>query len=159
MSNIVSVIVSGVSLFIAFVTLVMVVVIPYLQDRQMRKEQRRIWMRDFLHGKLNDLIKLRAKLQFLQNKGFVSDPSSLPDEKRAQILQWEKEREVAYGKAFAIMLTIPRAKVRGKAGQVMDQVENWDKNKKLEAINAAISELGDLLDLAMGEDVRISRLR
>lgn len=58
---------------------------------------------------------------------------------------WRKEapkRETAYGLAYATMLCVSDDEVRKWAEQVMLAE---DPNKKLQAINAAIRRLGDMV--------------
>ncbi len=131
--------------------------IKWSEVRGERHERRLQWRRDFLKTTLDELIELRASLQYLQDK----DPEAADRYQEIplpMLVQLRQEREVAYGKAFAHMLKIPKSRVRGNAGQVMDQVENWDQNEKLAAINQAIIALGDMLDEAMGDGERVSKL-
>jgi hypothetical protein len=112
-----------------------------------RKEARLQWKRNFLLQTMQELIELRAELQYLQDKDI--DTAERYSEIGVQdLLELQQRRETAYGKAFAYMLTIPDKEIRGHAGQVMEQVNNPNQNEKLEAINKAIIALGNLIQEA-----------
>lgn len=152
------------SIFIALLALLVVILGPlgnaFLEQRRLgeeRHETRLLWRRDFIHAKMMSLIELRAQLQYLQDKLRGSYWESVFSVE--ELHELDRKRETAYAKAFGIMLTIPLAKIRGKAGQVMDPVQNWEQNEKIEAINEAIRELGNLLDKAMGETERLTYLK
>jgi hypothetical protein len=135
-----------VTLFIAVLAIGVTIYLPYKRTRdeialkKMHYAQLN-WRfrRNYLHHTVRRLVELRAQIQFLQDKDrhHKLDPLQ-PDEKL--LLEWERQREQAYGEAYAYMLTIPNAKVRGMAAQVLEQTTLEKKN---EAITTAIIELGN----------------
>lgn len=92
-----------------------------------RRETRRKQELDFIEQKGKRLIELRAKLQYLQE--FDHQPSN----------QEIREREEAYGEAYAIMLFIDDRKIHSVAENVMQKLT---PHEKLTAINIAIEQLG-----------------
>ncbi|MCD4685666.1 MAG: hypothetical protein K8S97_07005 [Anaerolineae bacterium] len=148
------------SLWVAFLALVVAVGGPLFtawQNARTRKaewrEDRLRWERDYYHDLMHKLIDFRSKLQFLQNKG--RDHQKNEGFTKLKLIEWEREREIAYGAAFAIMLTVRKGKMRGKASEVM--ALGTPPDKKNAAIEEAIEELGDMVVEANRELVPGSR--
>lgn len=112
------------------------IIANFLSLRQTNATQREELLkekREYLLGLVNSLIKLRAKLQFLQEAPFTDEN------------KWVefREQQESYGEAFGIMLSVNDSEIRSKAVIVK---ESKDTHEKLEAINFAIIKLGKIID-------------
>ncbi|MCL4250241.1 MAG: hypothetical protein KJ065_18980 [Anaerolineae bacterium] len=130
------------SLIVSIAVLLGVIVTPVIagffsirQTNTERKDARLQEQQMYLIETMRTLIRLRSRLQYLQDK-------------------WEfkeevREREEAYGEAYAIMLSIPDEDIRKVTEQVMKGQITENHNEKLEAINSAILRLGNLIEATM----------
>jgi hypothetical protein len=100
-----------------------------------RMESRRKERLNYLDGKLQALIDLRGDLQWYQQE-FPGRQHSVIAEKA------EERREISYGKAYGIMVSVNDDKVRLLAPIVMKP--NISAADKLQAIDGAIEHLGNL---------------
>jgi len=142
--------------FIAILALVVVVLTPVVagvidlrKSERERREKRYRERKSYYVEALKKLVELRGKLQAYQ---------AAPDDEGAMI-----DREIAYGEAYATILSISDDRIRAFAAQVMHgerksirDPENPKKlipvNEKLDAINEAIILLGDVVDRIMREE-------
>ncbi len=143
--------------FVAILALVVVIVTPIIsgvidlrKTARERRESRYRERRSYFVEALKKLIELRGTLQAYQEA---------PDDSDGMI-----RREVAYGEAFAVILSISDHRIRALAPQVMLGERKWVTredseipqkvwlNEKLDAINEAIKLLGDLVDQVMREE-------
>jgi hypothetical protein len=92
-------------------------------------------------GMMNTQIRARAELQYLQG---IKDH---------ELGTFPREREKNYGEAYAAMLSINDEKIREVAPQVMlgEFRPHENKNEKLDAINAAILRLGEIIAENIGQ--------
>jgi len=78
-----------------------------------RKETHRKDRQNYLTNVMQSLIRLRAELQYLQGGDITR----------------EKDREQAYGEAYAIMLSISDDQIRDSAEQIMTGTWNNGQNE------------------------------
>jgi heme exporter protein D len=144
--------------FVAILALVVVVVTPITagvidlrKTARERRESRYRERRSYFVEALKRLVELRGILQAYQQA---------PDGTESMI-----KREIAYGEAYAVILSISDNRIRALAPQIMQGRPEWVSdpenpggggrifvNEKLDAINEAIKLLGDLVDRIMSEE-------
>lgn len=100
-------------------------------DHKNRMEARRKEMLNYLDGKLQALIELRGDLQWYQQAFGTRDMIDIKSNER---------REISYGKAYGIIVSIDDDRVRSHASKIMDTEANSEA--KLAAIDNAIEQLG-----------------
>ncbi|MCD4686477.1 MAG: hypothetical protein K8S97_11140 [Anaerolineae bacterium] len=111
------------------------------QHEQMRCEKEREYLLSLMHA----LRDQRSKLQFLQNKGREFTPSSKTDEDDTDTLvEWERQREEAYGLAYACLLCVPDGEVQSVARDVMEET---NPTEKLSAIDRGLARIGELVHM------------
>ncbi len=134
----------------AFIAIIIAILTPYLTGRENRRQDREKERHDYIDRTVTRLIDLRGQLQYLQIAlheliSILNDPN-LPDAERSGLMadkmrepEYQK-MEMAFGQAFAIMLSVDIAEIRDKATQVMSPLSSPDA--KLQAINFALERLG-----------------
>lgn len=98
---------------------------------QEHKENRRKERLASLNSSVDKLIQLRGDLQYLQGAG-----------------EYHEKREIAYAKAYGIMLSLADSAILEQA-QIVMKGPGWNKeektNPKLDAIDFAIQRLGETI--------------
>jgi len=131
---------STIAVIIAIASFIGTYLVPLVTAQQAREERREVRRRerlDYYMAAEQSLIQLRARLQDLQGARTATTESH--------------EREVAYGEAFAILLSIPNPEIRSLAEGIMSGQWIDKENQKLKPINEALVLLGDLIDAIMRE--------
>lgn len=124
--------------FLAFLGVVTApIATSFMGQRQERKNARH----DYIRSVVTALIDLRGDLQFSQYPGW----KMLELEEKIEIVTLRETPEYqameeAYGKAYAIMISVDIKEIRDKAPIVTD---NPNPSKKLEAIDFALKRLGE----------------
>ncbi len=111
------------------------------QNRKQDKEKAR---HAYIDRTVSQLIDLRGELQFHQVQGWYD---IVDEARRKEIIKKygeptaenQKAMEIAFGKTYAIMISVAIEEIRTKAPVVMDDV---DPSVKLKAINEALEILG-----------------
>jgi hypothetical protein len=119
-------------------------------EQQLRQytQTRRDQERDDLLSLMVILREERSKLQFLSNKDRYNTEPIYPgvraraEEAKIRI-GWEREREEAYGRAYAVLLCVPDEEIRIIAEDVMKKKDRTEKNR---AIEQGLIRLGIMLD-------------
>lgn len=140
----------NIALIGAFVAVIVAILAPILAGRENRKQEREKARHDYIDRTVTRLIDLRGELQYLQIAlhdliNLLNDPN-LPGGERLGLVADKmrdpefQKMEVAFGQAFAIMVSVDIAEIREKAAQVMSPLSSPDA--KLQAINFALERLG-----------------
>jgi len=100
--------------------------------RQQRDEAKRLERLHYLNSRLELITEIRSKLQYLQGQN-------------------DAEREIAYGKAYALMLSTNDDEIAERAKAVMHGkfYPQQNRNEKLDAIDFALQRLGKLISQVM----------
>lgn len=124
-----------------FLSILGPIVANFLLARQTsheRREKRRNARQEYLNCKLDILIELRAKLQYLQKVIYSHDSETL-----------FREQQEIYGQAYGVLLSINDEFTRAFAMKIMLDQGAIQRNEKLDALDEAIKRVGDLVDQVM----------
>jgi hypothetical protein len=109
------------------------------KESEAQKERLRLERQGHILRASQVIVQQRAKLQYLQE--ILNEEGALYAKDKENL---RREREEAYGEAYATMLFVNDNLIRNHAKDVMDI--NNSPDLKLTAINNAIKRLGEIFD-------------
>jgi len=132
------------AIWIAVIALLSAVLAPTVTGFLNQQQERKKAHHDYISSIVNALIDLRGELQYYQ------------------ILEWElrngatfaeiavkkefQPMQTAFGKVYAIMISVDIKEIRVKAPIVMASIEEVMPSAKLEALDFALKRLGEEYD-------------
>jgi hypothetical protein len=124
--------------FLAFLGVVLAPIITNFINQQHERNKER---HDYIQGIVTDLINIRGDLQYYQYPDWELRNGV---EILSEVVQKEtfQKMQIAYGKAYAIMISVDIKEIRDKAPDIMKKESNENPSLKLAAIDFALERLG-----------------
>lgn len=122
--------------FLAFLGVLLApIVTSFMNGRQERKKLRH----NYILSVVTALIEIRSELQYFQLPGWnlLNEEIRFSDEATTPEFQ---QMEIAYGKAYAIMISIDIEEIRNRAPEIL---AGTSPDKKLAPIDFALKRLGE----------------
>jgi hypothetical protein len=151
------------ALLVAIVAFIGVVTAPIITGFVSHDTARREKRHAYIQSLVNSLIEVRSELQFYQKTGWdlrnilvrlnrkFEDPTEAfgPESELAALMSSEEFRkmEIAYGRAYSIMISVDIPEIRAKAGEVLNEKNNMNPSLKLAAIDFALKTLGEQYEI------------
>jgi len=129
----------GGAVLVGFLAFLGVILAPIATGFLDQKRERRIARHDYIQSVIDRLIDLRAELQYYQLPEWHFDRGEVPFSDLATSPEF-RLMQIAFGKAYAIMISVDIKEIRDRASDVMATVT---PDVKLDAIDFALKRLGE----------------
>ena len=127
------------AVFVGFLAFLGVVLAPIVTGFLVDQRERRNARHDYIRSIVTALIDLRGELQYLQIDEWKLHNKEITFEELKETPRF-REMQIAYGKAYAIMISVDIKEIRDIANVV---TSSTTPDKKNEAIDFALKRIGE----------------